>query len=215
MDCGILYVFSYDGALQGTPRISNQRLTTLTADHVTAAKEVIAARNPSDGKSIHCCHYRTGKPVYSDKPLVHSGQVTKLELDPGSPTGDQLLAFTDAARDLYLLSLSSGLNRVRSSLKIGTIFRILVIHHPLSLEIDPFCNFFFDMNLNAWFSGSWRCDVVRLELRLFHAGYDKRRRIVCGALSTGRIQRSIAPGEVHHSSEHPVHFTLPFVIQQF
>ncbi|KAI9560861.1 hypothetical protein GHT06_011815 [Daphnia sinensis] len=119
MDAGILYVFSYDGALQGTPRISNQRLATLTADHVTAAKEVIAARNSSDGKSIHCCHYRTGKPVYGDKPLVHSGQVTKLELDPGSPTGDQLLAFTDAGRDLYLLSLSSGLNRVRSSLKIA------------------------------------------------------------------------------------------------
>ncbi|XP_046461872.1 intraflagellar transport protein 80 homolog [Daphnia pulex] len=120
MDCGILYVFSYDGALQGTPRISNQRLTMLTADHVTAAKEVIAARSPSDGKSIHCCHYRTGKPVYGDKPLAHSGgQVTKLELDPGSPSGDQLLAFTDTARDLHLLSLSSGLNRVRSSLKIA------------------------------------------------------------------------------------------------
>ncbi len=124
MDCGILYVFSYDGALQGTPRISNQRLTMLTADHVTAAKEVIAARSPSDGKSIHCCHYRTGKPVYGDKPLAHSGQVTKLELDPGSPSGDQLLAFTDTARDLHLLSLSSGLNRVRSSLKIGSLQRL-------------------------------------------------------------------------------------------
>lgn len=129
MDCGILYNFSYDGALQGTPRISNQRWTTLTADHVTAAKEVIATRSPSDGKSILCCHYRTGKPVYGDKPLAaqnNSGQqVTKLELDPGSPTGDQLLAFTDTARDLHLLSLSSGLNRVRSSLKIGRIQTII------------------------------------------------------------------------------------------
>lgn len=122
MDCGILYVFSYDGALQGTPRISNQRLATLTADHVTAAKEVIAARSPTDGRSIYCCHYRTGKPVYGDKPLTHSGQVTKLELDPCSPPGDQLLAHTDATRDLHLLSLSSGLNRVRNSIKIGEYY---------------------------------------------------------------------------------------------
>lgn len=119
MDCGILYVFTYDGALQGTPRISNQRLVTLTVDHVSAAKEVIAVRNPTDGRSIYCCHYRSGKPLYGDKPLAHSGQVTKLELDPSSPTGDQLLAYTDSARDLYLLSLSSGLNRVRTTLKIG------------------------------------------------------------------------------------------------
>ena len=135
MDCGILYVFSYDGALQGTPRISNQRLATLTADHVSAAKEVIAARSPTDGRSIHCCHYRTGKPLYGDKPLTHNGQVTKLELDPCSPTGDQLLAHTDSARDLHLLSLSSGLNRVRSSLKIGMINIIdhISAHVPFTL----------------------------------------------------------------------------------
>lgn len=179
MDCGIVYVFSYDGALQGTPRISNQRLTTLTADHVTAAREVIATRNSSDGKSIHCCHYRTGKPVYGDKPLVHSGQVTKLELDPGSPTGDQLLAFTDAARDLYLLSLSSGLNRVRSSLKIGTnvssnsclllVFfpkRICVICHARCLtKRNSFCNlFFWPERFAVFFFLFWQLEVWRRSL---------------------------------------------------
>lgn len=54
-----------------------------------------------------------------------------------------------------------------------------------------FAIYFSDLNVLRFFFfyfGSWRCDVVRLELRLFHAGYDKRRRIVRGTLSAGCAQ---------------------------
>jgi len=126
MDFGILYIFSYDGTLLGTPRISAQRLSSLTTskDQVSAAKEILAIRNPTDGRSILCLHYRTGKLLYSEggKPLLtHGSQVTSLKLDPCSATGDhQLMAFLDATKDLYLLLLPSGLNhKVKPPLKIG------------------------------------------------------------------------------------------------
>lgn len=121
-DTGILYVYSYDGALQGTPRLSNQRLLGLTPDYVSAAKETIAIRALNDGKSIYCCNYRTGKSLYGDKAIVHSNTISKLELDPCSPPGDQLLAFLDVSRDLHLLCLPSSANKLRAPIKIGNIY---------------------------------------------------------------------------------------------
>lgn len=120
MDCGVLYVYSYDGTVQGTPRISGQRLSSLTADHVTAAREVLAVVSPGDGQQIHCHHYRTGKPLYGEnKPLVqqHGSRVTRVQLDP---VGDQLLmAFSDASRDLHLLPLPTNNKWPSSILKLG------------------------------------------------------------------------------------------------
>ena len=129
MDCGVLYVYSYDGTVQGTPRISGQRLSSLTSDHVTAAREVLAVVSPGgDGQQIHCHHYRSGKPLYGDgKPLVqHGSRVTRVQLDASSLStgGDQLLiAFSDSSRDLHLLPLPSALNNANNkwkpSLKLG------------------------------------------------------------------------------------------------
>lgn len=128
-----MYVYSYDGALQATPRLSNQRLLGLTRDYVTAAREVMAIRSVNDGKSIHCCNYRTGKSLYGDKPLTHSAPISKLELDPCSPAGDQLMAFLDASRDLHLVGLPSAAVKLKAPIKIGN--NSAMIRLPLNLKL--------------------------------------------------------------------------------
>lgn len=124
MDGGVVYVFGYDGTLLGTPKISGQRLMSpslMTSRLISIAKEVLAVRSPLDPRSVLCLHYRTGKALYGgDKPaVIHGSHVTAIKLDPCSATGDhQLLAFVDSTRDLHLLALPAGLNKIRTPLKI-------------------------------------------------------------------------------------------------
>lgn len=134
MDGGVLYTFAYDGSLLGTPGKSwlasegRQRMATLARQHVDAAREVVAIRSPSDPRLVQCLHYRTGKAMFGSgadvgnaKPLLsHGSAIVQLELDPCSPTAsDQLMAFLDAGRDLHLLPLPSGFNKMRTPIKIG------------------------------------------------------------------------------------------------
>ena len=205
MDGGVLYAFAYDGALLGTPGKSwpssdgRQRMASLTWRHVSAAREAVAIRSPSDPRIVHCLHYRTGKVMYSSgdggnaRPLLtHGSAVVQIELDPCSPTaGDQLLAFLDAGRDLHLLPLPSGYNKIRSAIKIGTTwFRLFFPTHQ-----KDFWRMF----------SSGRCDIFLLEFRLLHAGlYQGRRRAVRCAVPAGRAQRCLTTGSLHHPSKHSV-----------
>lgn len=123
LDCGILQVYSYDGASLGTPKVSQQRLVNLTADLVTSSKELVVLRSSNDGKTIQFSQLRSDKSLYGDKVLSHNCEVVKLELDPHSTTVDQMLALLDTARDVFLVYLPAGINKDRTSIRIGKRLR--------------------------------------------------------------------------------------------
>ena len=103
MDFGQIFVFGYDGTLISSPKVTAQRLFNLTTDQVSAAKELLAIRSPTDPRGIFCCQLRTGKSVFGERPFTHSCDITQLELDSNSNVADQILAFVDSSRDCYLL----------------------------------------------------------------------------------------------------------------
>ena len=118
LDCGILHVYYYDGTSLAIPKMSHQRLMNLTVDLVTSAKDLIIARSATDAKVIQFSHLRSEKSLYGDKAFNHNCQLVKIEVDPHS-TMDQVLAILDADRDLFLLNLPVGINKVRALIKIG------------------------------------------------------------------------------------------------
>ena len=120
LDCGMLQVYSYDGTSLGSPKVGQQRLVNLTADLVTSSKELVALRSASDGKMIQFSQLRSDKSLNGDKAFSHNCDVVKLELDPHSTTVDQMLALLDAARDVFLVNLPAGINKDRTSIKIGS-----------------------------------------------------------------------------------------------
>ena len=119
IDWGTLYIFSYDGSLLATPKIVNHHLTNLTNDLISSTKELVAVRSPNDAKTVHCCQLRAERSLSNDKLLTHTCEIVKIDLDPCSVTADQMLAFLDAARDLFLLTVpATGTKRNQPPLKI-------------------------------------------------------------------------------------------------
>jgi intraflagellar transport protein 80 len=117
VDGGGLYLYSYDGRLQATPKWAGMRTEVLNKNVVSIANDTIAVRD-ADQRSVLFFEIN-GKPVGDGRPITHSLEIAELALDQAGVASERRLAFVDKNRDLYITNVRV-IGVARKINKLGT-----------------------------------------------------------------------------------------------
>ncbi|XP_044147988.1 intraflagellar transport protein 80 homolog [Bufo gargarizans] len=124
VDGGSLFLYSYEGRLISSPKVSGMRTDILNAQTVSLSNDTIAIRDKTDEKLIYLFDALSGKPLGDGKPLAHKIEVVEIALDQGGPANERKIAFVDKNRDLYI-STVRRLGKEQRAVKIGSMVHTL------------------------------------------------------------------------------------------
>ncbi|CAH2247409.1 intraflagellar transport 80 homolog [Pelobates cultripes] len=71
VDGGSLFLYSYEGRLISTPKVSGMRIDNLNSQTVSLSNDTIAIKDKGDEKFIYLFDALSGKPLGDGKPLTH------------------------------------------------------------------------------------------------------------------------------------------------
>lgn len=139
-------VYSIEGRLVYTPKLSGQRPDAFSAKTITLSSDTLAMRDRKDMKIIHVVDLLTGKPAGDGKPITHSVDIAEILLEQTSNSNLQHITFIDRNQDLFIVSSRQYGSFKQAPAKIGAMVSCVCWHnkHPMLAGIQ-------DGELTVWY----------------------------------------------------------------
>lgn len=123
-----IQIFSYEGRLLSSPKLSQWRVELLNDQLISTSTDMIAIRDQRDPKVVHILDIVSGAPI--GKPVQHTNEVVCIKLDQCPKMLMRHLVMIDKNRDLHITALRRS--RPKSA-KLGTMVQSLIWHDEHSM----------------------------------------------------------------------------------
>jgi len=123
-----IQIFSYDGRLVSSPKLTNWKVELLTDDFVSVSSDMLAIRDQRDPKVVHILDINSGAPI--GKPIQHTNDVLVIRLDQCPGMAMRHLCLVDTNRDLHIAVLRRSRPKMA---KLGTMVQSLAWHEEHSM----------------------------------------------------------------------------------